>query len=137
MRRLLLLILLSSLNPLVSSLSGSEPVEGFTSLDNVKFYHPSQSELNHVEQAHAEAAQVQARYGRKPPGKITSRGIYRRNVTQHELATAQKLVDKAAEDQSAYNEWIINNPRKNNYREYKSNYPALIGVERIISFYTY
>jgi hypothetical protein len=88
MRRPPLLILLSSLNLLASGLSGSEPVEGFTSLDNVKFYHPSQSELNYVEQTHAEAVQVQARHRPKPPGEIASRGIYRRNVTQHELDAA-------------------------------------------------
>jgi hypothetical protein len=113
----LLLILLSSLNTLVSGLQGSEPVEGFTSLDGVEFYHPSESELYRLDQTHAEAVQLQASHRHKPPREIASHGIHRRTLAQHELAAAQKLVDRAAADQSVYNEWLINNPRQNNYRE--------------------
>jgi hypothetical protein len=113
----LLLILLSSLNTLVSGFSSSESVEGFISLDGVDFYYPSESELNQLERTHAEAVQGQASYRPKPPREIASQGIHRRILTQHELATAQKLVDNAATEQSAYNEWVINNPRQNNYCE--------------------
>jgi hypothetical protein len=113
----LLLILLSSLNILVSGLLSSDSVEGFISLDGVDFYYPSESELNHLERTHAEAVHGQASYRPKPPQEIASHGIHRRVLTQHELATAQKLVKNAATEQSAYNEWVINNPRQNNYCE--------------------
>jgi hypothetical protein len=122
MRPALLLALLSSISPLVSGLSGSTPEDGFTSLENAKFYQPSQSELKHIEQSHAEAIQVQA--ANRPQPKSSIAEFRHRNVTQSEVATAQKLVEKAADEQSAYNEWIINNPRKNNYRQYSFHCPA-------------
>lgn len=125
MHRTLVLLVLSVLNLLAVGLVGSNTVEGLTSIENIKFYEPSQSELKHLLQIHDAAIQTKSKNKAKP--KFTSTKFRHLNVTKHEIFAAKKLVDTAAEEQSIYNEWIINNPLKNNYRE---EYTPLLSTRR-------
>ncbi|KAI0452791.1 pectate lyase superfamily protein-domain-containing protein [Xylaria acuta] len=108
------LLLLSSLCLPITGLSG--PVEGISSLENVDFLKPSPAALDKIREAHRAAVQVaQSKRSLERPRPVRNPVIRRHVVGRDELAAARKLVDQAALEQSAFNEWTINNPRKNNY----------------------